>query len=289
MTPIQKESKSALPFNSPTTSVYEISLNDISLGTNGFAEEIGRGKFGKSFKGTLFGIPVVVKQFSSGIFNSNEEFKTHFSTLSQFHHPNIVSVLGVTVSGIGRYVSYEYVFNKTLQQAIEAYPSSFDLIKQKGVILSTCSALSYMQKVSSKSPIYHLNLKPTNILLDELYRPKITDFEVPGCVVSKKNPSSVPNIFICPEYCSKGVSSSTSDVYSVGAIIIAMVCGKANYDANLFDALESEERSSNYHISYRTNGNTKIANALIELALDCTGEPAHRLTLETVIQELKKE
>uniref|UniRef100_A0A804P0W6 non-specific serine/threonine protein kinase n=1 Tax=Zea mays TaxID=4577 RepID=A0A804P0W6_MAIZE len=179
---------STLPTNPPAQFLKDI--------TDGFSETqmLGEGAFGTVYKGILQdGQPIAVKKLAENAPVAPEkQFKIGVGNLMAMQHPNIVRILGYcrepqrkVIEQSGRYIIvdvvesllyYEYVPNGNLEKYIsDASASRPDWKTCFEIIKGICQGLRYLHKEMDR-PIVHLDLHPTNILLDENMVPKITDF-----------------------------------------------------------------------------------------------------------------
>ncbi|KAG0529430.1 hypothetical protein BDA96_05G097700 [Sorghum bicolor] len=174
-------SKSSFSNTLPTNSPAQF-LNGI---TDGFsdARKLGEGAFGTGI--LQDGEPIAVKKLADNAPVAPEkQFKIGVGNLMAMQHPNIVRLLGSchepqkkVIEHSGRYIMvdvvesllyYEYIPNGNLDKYISGRIFIHYLKK-------ICHGLLYLHKKMDR-PIVHLDLHPTNILLDENMVPKITDF-----------------------------------------------------------------------------------------------------------------
>jgi len=159
------------------------SYRELELATDYFDEkrQLGDGGYGKVYLGKLRdGRSVAVKRFHENTCNSNrfKQFDNEVKIMSSMHHCNLVRLFGGCKERQILLLVCEYVSNRTL----------FDLLhgEQRGkngllwdarlkIALETASALAYLH-FDNYPPIFHRDVKSTNILLDENMGVKIADF-----------------------------------------------------------------------------------------------------------------
>jgi serine/threonine protein kinase len=139
---------------------------------------LGQGGQGTIYKGMLADGRIVAVKKSRVIDERKlQEFINEVVILSQINHMNVVKLIGCCLETEVPLLVYEYIPNGTLFQyangQIEEFPLTWDMRLQ--IAAEVVGALFYLHSATS-SPIYHLDIKSTNILLDEKYRAKVADF-----------------------------------------------------------------------------------------------------------------
>ncbi|KAG2561546.1 hypothetical protein PVAP13_8KG228400 [Panicum virgatum] len=234
-------------------------LEDISFQflreiTDGFSEEriLGEGAFGVVYKGvTKNGDDVAVKIFKLPNINVNhdlKQFQNEFYNLTKLKHENIVQILGYCyeiekkpfiMDGSKLFVDethialcFEYLHNGSLQKHLSDGFYELDWHTRFKIIKGICVGLKYIHD-ELQEPIYHLDLKPDNILLDKEMVPKIADFGLSRIFSNElaritQNPYGTRG-YQPPEYIDKGEISGKFDIFSLGVVIIKIVSGPEGY------------------------------------------------------------
>jgi len=204
---------------------------EIELITNGYDTSLGNGSFGDVYKGTLDGQrPVAVKRYKNG--TKKEEFAKEVIVHSQINHKNVVRLLGCCAEENALMIVMEFICNGNLYNILHCSNSSgpvpFPLDKRLDIAIQSAEALSCMH--SMYSPVLHGDIKPANILLDEKYMPKISDFGI-ARLLSTDEAQHTRTIIGCigyvdPLFCQSGILTPKSDVYSFGVVLLEMITRK---------------------------------------------------------------
>jgi serine/threonine protein kinase len=148
--------------------------------TKNFSEKLGEGGFGCVFKGTMAVSTLVAVKRLKGMVQGDKQFQAEVQTIGMIQHINLVRLLGFCAAGRKRLLVYEYMVNGSLSSHLFSENSaklSWELCYH--VALGTARGLAYLHE-ECEDCIVHCDLKPDNILLDELFCPKIADFAILG-------------------------------------------------------------------------------------------------------------
>uniref|UniRef100_A0ACD5TQX3 Uncharacterized protein n=1 Tax=Avena sativa TaxID=4498 RepID=A0ACD5TQX3_AVESA len=214
--------------------------------TNSFKLKLGGGGYGTVYSGTLPGdnMKVAVKILHHAG-PKGEEFLNEVISIGRTSHVNIVSLLGFCLEGSKRALVYEQMANGSLDRYIYSSPSSTTPapVRSLGwetlqdIALGVARGLEYLHD-GCNTRIIHFDVKPHNVLLDEGFRPKVSDFGMAKLCDPKESILTMADArgtvgFIAPEVFSRGfgVVSAKSDVYSYGMLLLEMVGGRSNVKA----------------------------------------------------------
>ncbi|CAN4124850.1 unnamed protein product [Withania somnifera] len=163
---------------------------DIKRITSEFKNKLGQGGFGNVYRGTLpNGRQVAVKVLSE-LKGSGEDFINEMASISRTSHVNIVSLVGFCFEGRKRALVYEFMPNGSLEKFI--YEERSDRVRQLGwpilynIALGSARGLEYLHR-GCNTRILHFDIKPHNILLDEDFCPKISDFGLAKLCIKKES------------------------------------------------------------------------------------------------------
>ena len=212
--------------------------------TNSFTCKLGQGGFGCVYQGKLpDGRQVAVKLLSESKGNG-EEFINEVASFSRTSHVNIVTLVGFCFEGTRRALIYEFMPTGSLDKLIyqKGSPNANLKLEWKTmyqIAVGIARGLEYLYR-GCNTRILHFDIKPHNILLDEDFCPKISDFGLAKLCQRKESMVSMAHArgtagYIAPEvFCRNfGGVSHKSDVYSYGMLVFEMIGGRKNIDAQV--------------------------------------------------------
>ena len=145
--------------------------------TGGFKAKLGKGGFSSEYKGKLrIGPYVAIKMLGQSNTNG-QDFISEVATIGRIHHVNVVRLVGYCAEGKKRAVVYEFIPNGSLDKYIFAKEVSVPLSYEKiyEISLGVAHGIAYLHQ-GCDMQILHFDIKPHNILLDDNFIPKISDF-----------------------------------------------------------------------------------------------------------------
>ncbi|KAH9777067.1 G-type lectin S-receptor-like serine/threonine-protein kinase LECRK4 [Citrus sinensis] len=226
------------------TNLRFFSLVELNEATNGFEEELGRGSFGIVYKGVFksaSGNAVAVKKLDELAQEREREFKTEVSAIGRTHHKNHVQLLGFCDEGLNRLLVYEFMGIGTLANLLFASPRP-DWSLRVRISLEIARGLLYLHG-ECNVPIIHCDIKPQNILLDQDFTAKISDFGLSKLLLSDQSRTRTmirgTRGYVAPEWFKNVPVSAKVDVYSFGVVLLKIICCKRSVEMEL-----GEERSA---------------------------------------------
>ncbi|XP_057995579.1 LEAF RUST 10 DISEASE-RESISTANCE LOCUS RECEPTOR-LIKE PROTEIN KINASE-like 2.1 isoform X2 [Hevea brasiliensis] len=225
--------------NNGVMSPKRYKYTEVKKMTGSFNDKLGQGGYGSVFKGKLPDGRLVAVKILKESKSNGEEFINEVASISRTSHVNIVALLGFCFKGSKRALIYEFMFNGSLERYIyEENPlkadRQLDWETLHQIALGIARGLEYLHR-GCNTRILHFDIKPHNILLDETFCPKISDFGLAKICPRKESIISLMDArgtagYIAPEvFCRNfGVVSHKSDVYSYGMLVLEMVGGRKN-------------------------------------------------------------
>ncbi|XP_040866792.1 stress-induced receptor-like kinase isoform X2 [Glycine max] len=212
------------------------SYKEVKKMAGGFKDKLGEGGYGSVFKGKLgSGSCVAIKMLGKSKGNG-QDFISEVATIGRTYHQNIVQLIGFCVHGSKRALVYEFMPNGSLDKFIFSKDESIHLSYDRiyNISIEVARGIAYLH-YGCEMQILHFDIKPHNILLDENFTPKVSDFGL-----AKLYPidnSIVPRTaargtigYMAPElfYNNIGGISHKADVYSYGMLLMEMASKRKN-------------------------------------------------------------
>ncbi|TYG94406.1 hypothetical protein ES288_A11G186600v1 [Gossypium darwinii] len=286
------------------------SYAEIKKMTNKFNDKLGQGGFGSVYKGKLSEDRFVAVKILSESKGNGEDFMNEVASISRTSHVNIVSLLGFCFERSKTALVYEFMPHGSLDtfiydRRLHHQSCRLEWRTLYDIALGIARGLEYLHQ-GCNTRILHFDIKPHNILLDENFYPKISDFGLSKLCERKESTISMAGArgtigYIAPEVVCQnfGGVSYKSDVYSYGMMVLEMVGGRKNIDVGVSQTSEVYFPSWIYkHLDQSMNLNLngvileeeeeEITRKLIIVSLWCIQSyPSDRPSMTKVIEMLQ--
>ncbi|KAL1542091.1 G-type lectin S-receptor-like serine/threonine-protein kinase LECRK3 [Salvia divinorum] len=217
-------------------SLQVFTFEHLSEATNNFKEELGRGASGTVFKGVLQNGQkmVAVKRLEKEFAQGEIEFQTELKTIGKMYHRNLVRLLGYCFDGDNKLLVFEYMSNGSLADILfnqEERPSWEERVE---IARDISRGILYLHQ-ECETQIIHC-IKPQNILMDENWRAKISDFGL-AKLLKQDQTNTYTGIrgtkgYVAPEWYQKQAITVKADVYSFGVMLLEIICCRKCVDWN---------------------------------------------------------
>jgi serine/threonine protein kinase len=283
------------------------SYSEIKKITKSFKDKLGEGGYGTVFKGMLrSGRLVAIKMLDKSKANG-QDFISEVATIGRIHHVNVVQLIGFCVEGSKRALVYEFMPNGSLNKYIFSPEAGILLSYNQmyDIALGVARGIEYLHQ-GCDMQILHFDIKPHNILLDENFTPKVSDFglaklyRVNDSIVSLTAARGTLG-YMAPELYYKNIGgvSYKADVYSFGMLLMEMANRRKNLNAFAEHssqiyfptwAYDQLDDGNEVEMEDTTEEEKKIVKKMIIIALWCIQmKPNDRPSMNKVIKMLEGE
>ncbi|KAL9999745.1 putative protein kinase RLK-Pelle-RLCK-VIIa-1 family [Helianthus debilis subsp. tardiflorus] len=215
-------------------------FHELAIATDNFmgANLIGKGGFGRVYKGQLeSGEIVAVKQLNLNGLQGNQEFIVEIFMLSLLRHSNLVTLIGYCADGDQRLLVYEYMPLGSLENHLfdlEPDQEPLDWHTRLKIAVGAARGLEYLH-CKANPPVIYRDLKSSNILLDNDFNPKLSDFGMAKLGPVGDNTHVSTRVigtygYCAPDYAMSGKLTMKSDIYSFGVVLLELVTGRKAID-----------------------------------------------------------
>lgn len=282
------------------------SYRDLQTATNNFSVKLGQGGFGSVYQGILpDGTRVAVKKLE-GIGQGKKEFRAEVSIIGSIHHLHLVRIRGFCAEGTHRLLAYEFMANGSLDKWIFRKNKDeflLDWDTRFNIAVGTAKGLAYLHE-DCDAKIVHCDIKPENVLLDDKFHAKVSDFGLAKLMTREQSHVFTTlrgtRGYLAPEWITNYAISEKSDVYSYGMVLLEIIGGRKN-----FDPIETSEKSHFPSYAFKMLEEGKLRDILdskltidiendervftaIKVALWCIQEDMHlRPSMTKVVQMLE--
>nr|XP_040247639.1 receptor-like kinase LIP1 isoform X2 [Aegilops tauschii subsp. strangulata] len=242
---------------------------------------IGKGGFGEVYRGLVGGVQVVVRKVNSGRVLCTEQFANEVIIQSEVIHTNIVRLIGCCLEVDAPMLVYEFVSRGSLDDILHSNKVPLNLDLRLSIAAQSSQGLAYMHS-HANCKILHGDFRPANILLDDKFVPKITDFGMSRMAVADYGRTgiivdTVYTAYTDPVYIQKGLLTEKSDVYSFGVVMLELLTRKKATHAdnnslvrNFLDNHKQRRKSTElFDKEISVAGDLELLDYLTEIAVEC--------------------
>ncbi|KAI3721445.1 hypothetical protein L2E82_32456 [Cichorium intybus] len=238
------------PSGKSNNNLREFAVSDLKTATRNFSRAlmIGEGGFGGVYRAVLRKtddsgqkIDVAVKQLSRRGLQGHKEWVTEVNVLGFVDHPNLVKLVGYGAEdderGIQRLLVYEYMPNRSVQDHLcNRFQKPLPWSTRLKIAQDAARGLAYLHEGMEFQIIFR-DFKSSNILLDENWNAKLSDFGLarlgPSDGISHVSTAVVGTVgYAAPEYVQTGRLTYKSDVWSYGVFLYELITGRRPMDRN---------------------------------------------------------
>ncbi|CAN8257441.1 unnamed protein product [Cochlearia groenlandica] len=280
---------------------------DLYVATDGFKETgiLGTGGFGTVYKGKLNNSDqIAVKKIIPNSMQGIREFVAEIESLGKVRHKNLVNLQGWCKHKNDLLLIYDYIPNGSLDTLLYSKP------RRSGSVLSWNARFQIAKGIASgllylheewEQIVVHRDVKPSNVLIDDKMDPRLGDFGL-ARLYERGSRSQTTGLvgtigYMAPELTRNGKSSSASDVFAFGVLLLEIVCGRKPTDSGSFFIVDwVRELHANGEIlngvDPRLGCDFDGREAMLVLAvgmLCCHQNPASRPSMRVVLRFLNGE
>ncbi|KAH7847430.1 hypothetical protein Vadar_025936 [Vaccinium darrowii] len=298
----------------PTPNLRVCSFSELKTATKNFRSDrlLGEGGFGTVYKGWLdekngSGLAIAVKKLNPESLQGFKEWQSELNFLGRLSHPNLVKLLGYCWEENELLIVYEFMPNGSLERhlfgrrsAIQPLPWAIRL----NILIGAARGLDFLHTLE-KQVIYR-DFKTSNILLDESYNAKMSDFGLAKLGPSGSDTHVSTMVvgtygYAAPEYIATGRLTTKSDVYGFGVVLVEMLTGLRVVDRNrprgkynLVDWVKpylSQKRKLTKIMDSRFESKypSKAAFQTAQVALRCLElDPKRRPSMKEVVETMER-
>ncbi|PRQ33570.1 putative protein kinase RLK-Pelle-RLCK-IXa family [Rosa chinensis] len=283
-----------------THNLRQLSILELEQATSNFNENniIGQGRFGLVYKGLLQdGSIVAIKR---RLHAPTQYFFQEVKHIARVNHVHILRLIGYCQDTSQQLLVYDYLPNGNVGNHLydaEGLPNGkLGLWQRLSVALGAAKGLAHLH--SLVPPLLHMNFRTSNVLLDDNFTPKVSDYGLTR-LLNKGHyagSSSAIDCFLDPELDSSKKFSERGDVYSFGVFLLELISGReanGRNQLNLGDnlLLQAKDCEDLDRFVDKTLGDYTMQAAtkqMMELALMCIEASEQRPHMKTVVQVLER-
>ncbi|KAL4565750.1 hypothetical protein LXL04_029853 [Taraxacum kok-saghyz] len=276
---------------------------ELKKATDGFKHELGKGSFGRVYKGSFYKGDklIAVKRLEKLVEDGEREFRAEMQVIGKTHHKNLVRLLGYCAEGkTERMLVYEYMSNGTLAERLFRSDRLPDWSERVQIALDVARGILYLHE-ECETPIIHCDIKPQNILMDDFWTAKISDFGLAKLLMPDQTKTFTivrgTRGYLAPEWQKNTAISVKVDIFSYGIVLLETICCRRNLEVHVSNteeivlatwAYKCFERGQLDLLVYDEDVNIAALERLVKVAFWCIqDEPGLRPSMKSVLLMLE--
>ncbi|KAJ9538153.1 hypothetical protein OSB04_030886 [Centaurea solstitialis] len=241
----------------PPQPCRRFTISEIEIATRNFDDSlvVGSGGFGKVYKGTITNnngesiLDVAIKRLGATSNQGAVEFRAEIEMLSNLRHCHLVSLIGYCNDGQEMILVYQYMSRGTLEHHLHKGGILLSWVRRLKICIGAARGINYLHTGTGiNHGVIHRDVKSSNILLDDCWEAKISDFGLSKIGPTNQPCTSVSTMvkgtfgYLDPDYVYTGRLTRKSDVYAFGVVMLEVLCGKQAVDRSLGEEQRSLAR-----------------------------------------------
>ncbi|XP_010520634.1 PREDICTED: G-type lectin S-receptor-like serine/threonine-protein kinase RLK1 [Tarenaya hassleriana] len=219
------------------SNLHVFTYKELVEATSDFRDEVGRGAFGIVYKGMIRTgdnntVLVAVKRLDRVAQEGDKEFKNEVNVIGQTHHKNLVKLVGFCKEDQNHLLLYEFLPNGTLANFLFGHPKPVWKERTR-IALGIARGILYLHE-ECDTQIIHCDIKPQNVLLDDHFNAKISDFGLAKLLMMNQTHTRTgirgTKGYIAAEWFRNTPITTKVDVYSYGVLLLETICCKKAVD-----------------------------------------------------------
>lgn len=217
----------------PVTNLKVFSYKELHAATKGFSDKLGHGGFGAVFQGELSDSTLVAVKRLEKPGGGEKEFRAEVCTIGNIQHVNLVRLRGFCSENSHRLLVYDYMPNGPLSMYLKKDGKNLSWDVRFRVATGTARGIAYLHE-ECRNCIIHCDIKPENILLDEDFSAKVSDFGL-AKLIGRDFSRVLATMrgtwgYVAPEWISGVAITTKADVYSYGMTLLELLGGRRNVE-----------------------------------------------------------
>ncbi|KAD2804480.1 hypothetical protein E3N88_37857 [Mikania micrantha] len=307
---IIQELDKALKFQKIGKDNLQISVKDIKLGAQTFSDCscIVEGRFWKLYEGEFAHddecITIFAKRWNRKSHQGHTQFLTELDILSRYKHESIIALVGYCIEMHETIIVYEHAANGRLDKFLG--DPSLTWIKRLKICIDVAKGLEFFHEGDVEDKMVHRDIRSGSILLDGDWNAKISNFEMSCKLLMCERAEHVEDNacdslgYVDPEYQHYGYLTQDSDVYSLGILLLEMLCGRLAWAEGCDYHSQSLGPSAKRHHDEKGCLDDMIFEGMVKriqpqslltfqgIALQCLVEQSNRPSIKLVVEQLEK-